>query len=95
MRFKVGYAFDLKHGMLEIEQEADFKTGDIQIAKHLGDMSVIERFNHLEIHQYAIIDNYIWDEIADVMGFVGDRKDLLRTEFNGTIRKFDTEGTLV
>ena len=40
--YSVDYSFPLQAGMLEVEQQSHFEVGDIQVAKHLGEVRFAE-----------------------------------------------------
>jgi hypothetical protein len=88
-------AFDLKFGMLEIDEKAEIEAGNVEIAENLCNVSLGECLNHLEIHDDLGLNDQIRDQITDVMGFVADGEDSLLLEMDGSLGKFDADGPLV
>ena len=43
--------------MFEIEEKGSFQAGNVEVAKHLGDVVIIEGIDHLGIDDDGVVDN--------------------------------------
>ena len=81
--------------MLEIEEKGSFQVGNVQVAKHLGDVVIIEGIDHLGVDDDGVVDNEIGDESANEMPVVMDGVLLLLLADKSLLCEFDDEGSLV
>ena len=90
MRSLVDDSLPLKFGVLEVDQQRYFQAGDVQIAEHLCDVSVIETCDDLRVHDDNSIDNQIGNQDAEnILAIVGDGKLALLFDCVATLGQFD------
>ena len=70
MKILVDDAFPLQLGILEVEQQCQLKTGDIQVTQHLCLMCVVERRHNLRVGDYQFIHDQIGIQRADMLAIV-------------------------
>lgn len=90
-----GDAFDLKPGMLEIQEEGSFQARDVEVAEHLGDVGFVESTDHLGIDDDCVIDNEIGDEGANEVFVVMNGMLLLLIAHKALFCEFDDKGSFV
>jgi len=91
----VGDTFDPEAGIFEIEKECGFEAGDVEVAKHLSEVTVIETGDDLGIHNDSVFNNEVGNECADELAVVMDGKLLLRIAAETLFGQFDDEGAFV
>ena len=85
----------MKPGMFEIEEKGRFQAGNVEVAKHLGDVVIVERVDHLGIDDDGVVDNEIRDESANEVLVVMDGVLLLLLADKSLLYEFDDEGSLI
>jgi hypothetical protein len=81
--------------VFEIEEKSSFETGNVEVAKHLGDVVIVEGIDHLGIDDDGVVDNEIGDESANEMLIVMHWVLLLLLADEALLCQFDHEGSLV
>ena len=87
--------FDAEPGVLEVEKHRSLEAGDVEVAKHLGEMAFVELRNDFWIDDDLILHNEIRDEDADRLLIVVDGKLFLNVTAEALFGEFDDEGALV
>ena len=85
----------MKPGMFEIEEKGSFQAGNVEVAKHLGDVVIVEGIDHLGIDDDGVVDNEIGNESADEMLIVMDGVLLLLLADKSLLCELDDKGSLV
>ena len=81
--------------MFEVQEKANAEASDLEVADHLGDVSVVECIDDFGIYDDGMIDDQIWDEVSDGAFFVEDSMHFLLLKKGTKISKLDAQGILV
>ena len=93
--FTTHYPLPSQSGFLEVEEPGHFKAGDIQVAKHLGNVRVIERTGHFRVGNDFTIHNQVRHELANEVSVVVHRILTLLFHRVPARHEFDDQGVLV
>ncbi len=85
----------MKPGMFEIEEKGSFQAGNVEVAKHLGDVVIVEGIHHLGIDDDGVVANEIGDESVNEVLVVMDGVLLLLLADKSLLYEFDDEGSLL
>ena len=81
--------------MFEVEEQGCFEAGDVEVAKHLGEMAFVEGGDDLGIDDDEIIDNEVGDQGTDVLAVVTDEEFPLHLTAQPLFGEFNHQGPLV
>ena len=81
--------------MFEVQEKSGFKSCDVEVAEHLGEVAIIESGDNLGIDYHGVIDDEIRDECADELIVVMDEVLFLLVADEALIGEFDDESTLI
>src|SRR5262245_18583572 len=87
-------SFPLKLGELEVEQQRKMKVSDVEIAKHLSEMRVIECRDHFRISNNQTIDKHIGNEHANELPLIIHLKLLLTFNLVATGKQLNQQSSL-
>ena len=65
-------SFPLQLRFLEVQEQRDFESGDVQVTEHLCEMGLVECGNDLWIHDHQAFYNQVGNELADQLASIVD-----------------------
>lgn len=87
-------ALPFQLGVFEIQQQSDFKSGNVQVTEHLGEVVVIECRYNFGVDDHLALYDEIRNQFADYLAAVADGKPPL---FNrvASSQKFNFQSSFV
>ena len=86
-------AFDTKFVVFEVEKQSGLELGDIQVAEHLRDVTVVERRDNLGVDDEPLLHDEVGNEDSDELAAVVDVVGFLLLTPNPLLTEFDDKRT--